>query len=131
LTDSSKRAFVEIKSYKYGTRNPFKFASSQIRKSLDIPEKYFVCMLERPLDNKPADVTFLKENLFYKSNLNELVSDVLSDIEAYEKIVKKDDDVKLVLRLKERPRIYVEYDLMINQTYSFSVLINDLKNQLT
>ena len=88
-------------------------------------------MLERPLDNKPADVTFLKENLFYKSNLNELVSDVLSDIEAYEKIVKKDDDVKLVLRLKERPRIYVEYDLMINQTYSFSVLINDLKNQLT
>ena len=131
MDDSTKRVFVEIKSYKHGTRNSFKFASSQVRKSLNDPDKYFVCMLERPLNNESASVSFLKDNLYYKTNLNELVSNVVSDIEAFEKIDNKSGDVKLVLELRERPRIHVKYDLMKNETHSFNILISDLKSKLT
>ena len=131
LADLSKKAFVEIKSYKHGTLNSFKFASSQVRKSLNDPDKYFVCMLERPVNSEPANVSFLKDNLFYKTNLNKLVSNVLTDIEAFEKIDNKSGDVKLVLNLKERPRIHIKHDLMKNEVRSFSALISDLKTQLS
>lgn len=131
LADLSKKAFVEIKSYKHGTRNSFKFASSQVRKSLNDPDKYFVCMLERPVNSEPANVSFLKDNLFYKTNLNKLVSNVLTDIEAFEKINNKSGDVKLILNLKERPRIHIKHDLMKNEVRSFSALISDLKTQLS
>jgi hypothetical protein len=131
LADLSKKAFVEIKSYKHGTRNSFKFASSQVRKSVNDPDKYFVCMLERPVNSEPANVSFLKDNLFYKTNLNKLVSNVFTDIEAFEKIDNKSGDVKLVLNLKERPRIHIKHDLMKNEVRSFSALISDLKTQLS
>jgi hypothetical protein len=130
LSDATKKVFVEIKSYKNGTRDSFKFAISQVKKSLAVPEKYFVCMLERPMNNEPASVQFLKDNLYYKKNLNELVSDVITDIDAFERINKKTGNVKLVLDLRSRPRTHVKHDLMKNGIHSFQVLINDLSLQL-
>ena len=131
LSDPSKKAYVEIKSYKNGSRNAFKFASSQVVKSIKDPESYYVCMLERPIDNEAASVQYIRENLFYKTNINHLVSSVIPDIEAFKKIENKVADVKLVLPLRERPRIHVNYDLMKKETKLFSDLIADLKSQLS
>jgi len=129
-SDSNNKVFVEIKSYANGSKNPFKFASSQIRKSIEFPEKYFVCILERPLNSKPATVEYLRANLFYNSNLKNIVSGVISDIEAFEKIDNNINDVKLVLPLRDKPRIHVKYDLLFNNSNSFVDLIRDIKSQL-
>ena len=130
LTDASKKVFVEIKSYSYGSRNAFKFASSQVKKSIEKPNQYFVCMLERPNNNEPATLEYLKQNLNYKVDVNSLVSSVLSDIEAFERIENNFKEVKLVLPLRDRPRVHVNYNLMQNNVHSFNTLINDIKTQL-
>ena len=131
LLDTSKKVFVEIKSYKYGTESPFKFASSQIKKTVEMPNKYFVCMLERPLDNEAATILYLKQNLNYKADVNRLVTSVLSDIEAFEKIENNYNEVKLVLPLRDRPRVHINFNLMRDNNHGFSALINDIKLQLS
>jgi hypothetical protein len=130
LLDATKKVFVEIKSYKQGSRNPFKFASSQIKKSVNSPNRFFVCMLERPTDNYPASVKYLKENLNYRTDINSMVSAVLMDIAAFEKIENNSEDVKLVLPLRDKPRVHINYNLMQNKVYDFKTLINDIKIQL-
>ena len=130
MSDSTKRVFIEIKSYKYGTSNPFKFACSQVKKSVSSPDNYFVCMLERPIDNKPATIEYLKQSLYFQSKLNNLVSGVLGDISAFEQIENKTGDVKLVLPLRDRPRVRVNYDLMNREVDSFDVLISEIKERL-
>lgn len=130
LIDRNKKVFVEIKSFIFGSKKPFKFASSQIRKSIEVPEKYFVCMLERPLNGEPASVLYLKEKLFYKSNLNVIVESVIKDIDAFERIEDKKDDVKLVLPLRDKPRIHIKHDLLSNNSSSFDDLIIEIKLQL-
>jgi hypothetical protein len=131
LADESKKAFVEIKSYRNGTSNAFKFASSQIKKSMNSPDNYFVCMLERPINNEPASLDYLKTNLFYRSNLNNIVSNVITDIDDFERIDNKSGDVKLVLDLRDRPRVHVNYNLMTQDVNSFEMLIEQIKKQLT
>lgn len=130
LTNTNKRVYVEIKSYKNGSKNPFKFASSQIRKSIEYPDKYFVCMLEKPINSEPATVEYLREKLFYKSALNNIVSEIVNDIDAFEKIENNFNDVKLVLPLRESPRIHVKFDLLFNNSNSFANLIENIKSQL-
>lgn len=131
LLDTSKKVFVEIKSYKYGSESPFKFASSQIKKTVEMPDKYFVCMLERPIDNEAATILYLKQNLNYKADLSHLVSSVLSDIEAFEKIENSYNEVKLVLPLRDRPRVHINFNLMQDNIHNFGSLINNIKLQLS
>jgi hypothetical protein len=131
LTNDSKKVFLEIKSYSHGSRNAFKFASSQVKKSIEKPNQYFVCMLERPNNNEPATLEYLKQNLNYKVDVNSIVSSVLSDIEAIERIENNLKEVKLVLTLRDKPRVHVNYNLMQNNVHSFNKLITDIKTQLS
>ncbi len=131
LSNVNKKVFVEIKSYRHGSKNPFKFASSQIKKSFNVPDKFFVCMLERPPSNEPATVQYLKQNLNYKTDVNSLVSSVLLDIAAFEKIENNFGEVKLVLPLRDKPRVHINFNLMQNNVHDFISLINDIKMQLS
>lgn len=131
LIDVNKKVFLEIKSYSHGSSKPFKFASSQIKKSVNVPDKYFVCMLERPSGNDPATVQYLKQNLNYKTDVNSLVSSVLLDIAAFEKIENNIGEVKLVLPLRDKPRVHINFNLMQNNVHDFISLIIDIKMQLS
>jgi len=130
LDEPDDKVFVEIKSFKHGTRYPFKFASSQVKKSIDAEEDFFVCMLERPDDNEPATVDYLRENLKYKSNVKDIMENAQEDISAFEKISAKQSDVKLVLNLRDKPRVHVDFSLMNRGSESFENLINQLKERL-
>ena len=59
-----------------------------------------------------------------------MVSAVLMDIAAFEKIENNSEDVKLVLPLRDKPRVHINYNLMQNKVYDFKTLINDIKIQL-
>ncbi len=87
-------------------------------------------MLERPNNSEPATIEYLKQNLTYKDDVNGLVSSILSDIEAFERIKNNLKEVKLVLPLREEPRVHVKYELMQNNIHNFSTLINHIKTQL-
>jgi hypothetical protein len=130
LSEPEKKVFVEIKSYKHNTTYPFKFASSQIKKSIEAPGQYFVCMLERPQNNAVATTTYLKDKLYYRSNLDALVNTVMVDIDAFEHIQYKSGDVKLVLNMRDRPRVHVSHQLMKQEVNSFNSLVLKLKEKL-
>ena len=88
-------------------------------------------MLERPPSNDPATVQYLKQNLNYKTDVNSLVSSVLLDIAAFEKIENNFGEVKLVLPLRDKPRVHINFNLMQNNVHDFISLINDIKMQLS
>lgn len=87
-------------------------------------------MLERPDDNEPATVDYLRENLKYKSNVKDIMENAQEDISAFEKISAKQSDVKLVLNLRDKPRVHVDFSLMNRGSESFENLINQLKERL-
>ena len=128
--DPQKRIFIELKSYKNGTNHDFKFASSQVKKSLENPEDYFVCMLERPENDVPATVEYLKTKLQYKTNLSNLTMEVISDIKDFERINSRNGAVKLVIDQRQEPRVHIAFPLMQENSQSFYQLITEIKNRL-
>lgn len=82
------RLFIEMKSYRYGSRLDFKFASSQIKKAVDEKNNYVVCTLERPANDELADIEYIRTNVKGTFRLDQFVSQVLNQIATYEELRK-------------------------------------------
>lgn len=126
----SNSLFIEIKSYANGSQETFKFASSQIKKSINDSANYFVCMLERPSNDEAATIDYLKSRLEYRTNVMSLMNSVIQDINDFERIENKQDSVKLIIQKRDRPRVHVDYDLMRQNVKSFAQLVSDIKTRL-
>ena len=128
--DASKRLFIEMKSYVYGSSRDFKFANSQILRSEQEGSNYIVCTLERPEDNASADADYIRDQLKGFSQLHTITRPVLQQIETYEELKSTRTGIRLVLDELGAPRVHVPHNIIRSQSYDFESLIGRIKEIL-
>lgn len=128
-SDNSKKVFLEIKSFEHGTSQPFKFAISQVRKSIESEDNFIVGFIERPGEEK-ATKEYLSDNMKFTFRLYEILTEVIHDVDNFENIINDEKEVKLVLPQIERPRVHVDFSLLSNETYSFDAFVDQIKEVL-
>lgn len=129
-TDNNKSMFVELKSYANGSIEPFKFAISQAQKAVNAPQKFAVCVLERPASDSPVTPGFIREQLKYRQNITPHFINGLNDNNTLEKIRYKTDAVKLYLNFREEVRISISKNIVLENANSFKDLIGNIKKEI-
>lgn len=127
---NNKSMFVELKSYANGSIAPFKFAISQAQKAVNAPQKFAVCVLERPASDSPVTPNFIIEQLKYRQNITPHFINGLNDNNTLEKIRYKTDAVKLYLNLREEVRISISKNIVLENADSFKDLIGNIKKEI-
>ncbi|MDB4656012.1 hypothetical protein OAE48_04100 [Flavobacteriales bacterium] len=122
--------FIEMKSYRFGSRWDFKFASSQVRKAIEHKDRYIVCVLERPENDGLVDTSYIKSNVKGCFRLHQFVSPVLNQIATYEELRKSNSGVRLVLDELGAARIHVPYEMILTQAHAFFVVVDSIKMKL-
>ncbi|WP_224994413.1 sacsin N-terminal ATP-binding-like domain-containing protein [Cesiribacter sp. SM1] len=125
-----RRLLLEIKSYAHGTNAPFKFASSQIKESTINSENYYVCMIERPQKGISTSIDYIKSNLVYRSEVQNLMQSVMKDIHDLERIDRNSDSVRLVIDKRDQPRVHVDFLLLKQGAKSFHQLVEDIQAKI-
>ena len=125
--DDSKKIYVEMKSYKYGSNRDFKFANSQVLRAFEEKENYIVCTLERPPDDEETDSFYVRNHLRGFSQLHAIIHPVLGHIETYKELKNANCGVRLVLDELSDPRVLVPFATIRSQSYDFNELIDRIK----
>jgi hypothetical protein len=122
--------FVELKSFANGSTEPFKFAVSQAEKAVKIPNRFAICMLERPVSDGEITPDFIRQNLIYKENITEHLKVALNDNATLNKIRFNPNEVKLFVNLREDVRVSVSKKILTDNHLLFSNLITNIKTQI-
>lgn len=126
----SKQLFIEMKSYRYGSRWDFKFANSQIMKAVTEKQNYVVCTLERPANDGLADVDYIRSHVKGYEHLHEIVGPVIGQIETYQSLKRMSGGVRLVLDELGAPRVHVPYNTIRSQSHDFRTVVDSIKDRL-
>lgn len=127
---NNKSMFIELKSFASGSTEPFKLAISQARKAIDMPEKFALCVLERPTQTELVVPDFIRSELKYRKDISTALETAVNDNSDFERIRNNQDNVRLYINLREDVRVSVGHNFVISNCNKFSDLINDIKGQL-
>jgi hypothetical protein len=127
---NNQSMFIELKSFARGSMEPFKLAISQARKAIDMPEKFALCVLERPIQTELVVPGFIRSELKYRKGISPSLQTAVADNSNFERIRNSQDNVHLYINLREDVRVSVGHHFVISNCNTFSDLINDIKKQL-
>jgi hypothetical protein len=127
---NNKSMFIELKSFASGSTEPFKLAISQARKAIDMPEKFALCVLERPTQTELVVPDFIRSELKYRKGISPSLQTAVADNSNFERIRNSQDNVHLYINLREDVRVSVGHNFVTSNCNTFSDLINDIKIQL-
>jgi hypothetical protein len=127
---NNKSMFIELKSFASGSSEPFKLAISQARKAIDMPEKFALCVLERPTQTELVVPDFIRSELKYRKGISPALQTAVADNTDFERIRNSKDNVHLYINLREDVRVSVGHNFVTSNCNTFSDLINDIKKQL-
>jgi hypothetical protein len=127
---NNKSMFIELKSFAFGSSEPFKLAISQARKALDLPDKFALCVLERPTQPELAVPDFIRNELKYRKNISPALQSAVNDNSDFERIRNNQSNVHLYINLREDVRVSVDHNFVINNSSGFTDLITDIKEQI-
>ena len=108
----------------------FKIAISQAQKAIDQPEKFALCILERPTQSELVTPDFIRNNLKYRKEIAPALQIAVRDNSNFEEIRNRQNNVYLYINLREEVRVSVEHNFLINDCNKFCDLINDIKEQI-
>jgi len=128
--NNNKSMFIELKSYARGSNEPFKLAISQARKAIEMPEKFALCILERPTQTDLVVPEFIRNELKYRKDISSALQSAVNDNSDFERIRNNQENVHLYINLREDVRVSVGYNFILSGCYDFPVLINDIKDQI-
>lgn len=127
---NGKSVFIELKSFAHGATEPIKLAISQAKKAFDNPEKFILCLLERPPSNQVSAVDYIKRKLICKKGIKDLLVSSINDNNLLEKILDRPGNVKLLISFREEIRVSISKDLLTTGSHSFSELVVYIKEKL-
>ena len=127
---NNKSMFIELKSFATGSTEPFKLAISQARKAIDMPEKFALCVLERPTQTELVVPDFIRSELKYRKGISPALQTAVTDNSDFERIKNSQDNIHLYINLREDVRVSVGHNFVISNCNKFSDLINDIKEQI-
>lgn len=127
---NNKSMFIELKSFARGSSEPFKLAISQARKAIDIPEKFALCVLERPTQTELVVPDFIRSQLKYRKELSSALQTAVNDNSDFERIRNNKSNVHLYINLREDVRVSVGHNFVMTNCNTFGDLINDIKEQI-
>ena len=127
---NDKSMFIELKSFASGSNQPFKLAISQARKAIDVPDKFALCVLERPKQIELVVPDFIRSEIKYRKNIAPALQSAINDNSDFERIKNKKDKIHLFINLREDVRVSVEHDFITSNCFDFSTLIIDIKEQI-
>lgn len=127
---TNKSVFIELKSFAYGSLKPFKFAISQANKAINLPEKFAICILERPIQSELVVPEFIRKELKYRKGISLDLQNAMKDNLDFEKIRNKEENVRLYINLREDVRVSIDHNFLISKCQGFNDLISDLKTQM-
>lgn len=132
ISNGNKHYYLEVKSFKNGSSFPFLFAPSQATRILKNEKNYAVCTIERPLSEVDSlSIEYVEGNLrFAKELSNEFLSGV-EDYRKYNEINTNRDVSKLRMDILGEVRVEVEKSAIIDKSENFSLLIEDIKKEIT
>ena len=127
---NNKSMFIELKSFANGSSEPFKLAISQARKAIEMPEKFALCILERPIQTELVVPEFIRSQLKYRKDISTALETAVNDNLEFERIKNNQENVHLYINLREEVRVSVDHGFVVSNCSTFSTLINDIKDQL-
>ncbi len=127
---NKKSMFIELKSFASGSKEPFKLAISQARKAIEMPEKFALCVLERPKQTELVVPDFIRSELKYRKGISPALQTAVADNSDFERIRNSQENVHLYINLREDVRVSVGHNFATSDCNTFSDLINDIKGQL-
>lgn len=127
---NNKSMFIELKSFASGSTEPFKLAISQAKRAVDMPEKFALCVLERPAHNELVVPDFIRSKLKYRKGISPALQTAIRDNSDFERIRNSQDNVHLYINLREDVRVSIGHNFVTRDCNKFSDLIDDIKVQL-
>jgi hypothetical protein len=127
---NNKSMFIELKSFASGSTEPFKLAISQARKSIDMPEKFALCILERPTQTELVVADFIRNQLKYRKGISTALQIAVNDNSDFERIKNNQSNVHLYINLREDVRVSVAHNFVVSNCNTFADLISDIKEQI-
>jgi hypothetical protein len=122
--------FIELKSFANGSTEPFKLAISQARKAIDMPEKFALCVLERPTQTELVIPDYIRSELKYRKEISPSLQTAVKDNSDFERIRNSQNNVYLYINLREDVRVSIGHNFVTSNCNTFSDLIDDIRKQL-
>jgi len=129
-TINNKSMFIELKSFANGSTEPFKLAISQARKAIDMPEKFALCVLERPTQTELVIPDYIRSELKYRKEISPSLQTAVKDNSDFERIRNSQNNVYLYINLREDVRVSIGHNFVTSNCNTFSDLIDDIRKQL-
>ena len=128
--DNNKSMFIELKSFASSSAEPFKLAISQANKAINMPEKFALCVLERPTQTESVVPDFIRNQLKYRKDISTELQTAVNDNLHFERIKNNQNNVHLYINLREDVRVSVGHNFVISNCNTFADLISDIKEQI-
>lgn len=126
-----KSYFLELKSYSAESKEPFRFAKSQVEKVLKNEPNYAICFLPRASSNYPEiNTQYIEENLIFRKQLKSEFSGSLEKFAALSGLMNDIEYPKLRIKLLEKLRLEMPQPKLFFQAGSFPKLISDIQQHL-
>lgn len=127
---NNKSMFIELKSFASGSSAPLKLAISQARKAIEMPDKFALCILERPTKPELIVPELIRKALKYRKGISTALQSAIQDNTDFERIKNNQSNIHLYISLREDVRVSVGYDFITSNCNDFTTLINDIKLQI-
>lgn len=129
-TKNGEEFFIELKSHAFNSNYPICLAISQAKLAFKNPDRFALCILQRPELDDNLNEDYLIKELLYQSHFQDLLSEALVDFGTLEKILLKNSDATLKWDFKGRPKISLSRNFINLNPSNFSKLINDIKSNI-